>query len=139
VRSAALSADGRIVAVTDDRGTSIWDVATGRRLQRLGGATGQIALSRDGALAVTTAYPKAARIWDVGRGRTVRVLRGSSDRALDAPGAAISPDGKVVAIADFGGATLWDVASGRTWHVPRRAKRVAYGCLEAYSCPHAAS
>ena len=131
----AFSPDGTILAINDDSGrTYLWDLAAKRSIGKLppgpcrGGAV-QVLFSPDGkTLAVIgSLHSDGSRggiscLWDVASGREVAtfvVPLGPLDpngvaASGGAAGAAFSPDGTTLAIADSNGDTyLWDVATRR--------------------------
>lgn len=87
----SVSPDGRLVA-TIDRGFQVvvWDVSSGRQLRRLEPASSGVREFSGGLV--------------VAPGRKMFSSRG---RAL------FSPDGRYLAATESGGATIWDVMSGR--------------------------
>jgi WD40 repeat protein len=126
VHSLAISPNGKLLVTGDVRveGSSsgfdykpvatVWDVATGKELQRLPhpAQVSSMAFLPDGNRLVTaTGYPhesseKRAFIWDVRTGATLHELGGySAERAV----VSVSPDGKLVAIND----RLFDPDGGR--------------------------
>jgi WD40 repeat protein len=138
--NAAISGDGSTVAVEDSPGTGVdvYNVSTGKYAEFADpdgsplvgtGVNGQYnsgsAVSLDwagGVLAVGDTRGKIF-VWDVGTHKVIRTLRYDPAVTLNeglpssqgAPAATLSPDGKVVLVADDGAGqknTLWDVASG---------------------------
>jgi WD40 repeat protein len=114
---AAFSPYGKLVVTADAGGTEVWDVASGRLRQTLGGHAGasddhvsrSAVFSRDGTLVVTDSEGKTpVRIWDVVGGRLLHTLGG--DRG------AFSPNGKLVVTAGYEKTAIWDVASGKRLH-----------------------
>jgi WD40 repeat protein len=97
---------------------SVWDVATG--IPRAANAPDngytdavrQIALSPDGRVAVTSAYPERdVRLWDTATGRPLRSLpsrHGFRDGSL-----AFTPDGKYLLDGAGGAVVRWEVRAGR--------------------------
>jgi WD40 repeat protein len=118
---ALLSPDGRTVACTNGDGEEIHflDVATGRRLQALGGhrgGTGALALSPDGKLLVSSL--ESVKLWDVTAGKQLYHLldkeRVSDLTSQTVSSLAWSPDGKTLAIGVYlGDVHLFDVARGK--------------------------
>ena len=116
VSAVAFSPDGRKLALAGNLGNSgqadvrLWDVASGRRLQRgpgtAAGSARALAFSPDGRT-LAFADERHIALWDVARGR----LEGGSLAAPSVRDIAFSPDGKTVA-ASGGGVSLWDVESG---------------------------
>jgi RNA polymerase sigma factor (sigma-70 family) len=89
---AAFSPDGRMVTA----GNQVWDVASGRRLARFGDermGSCPSSFSADGRRVITVG--REARIWDVATGALVRR---AVERMPLTPNAAISPDGRLVAV-----------------------------------------
>ena len=131
----AFSPDGKTLAINDDSGrTFLWDLAARRWIGRLppgpcqGGAV-QVMFSPGGkTLAViggqrSDGSPSGIScLWDVASGREVAtfavplspIVPNGLSASGGAAGAAFSPDGRTLAIADSNGDTyLWDVATGR--------------------------
>ncbi|HVK37060.1 MAG TPA: choice-of-anchor D domain-containing protein [Candidatus Kapabacteria bacterium] len=150
VIASAFSPDGRRVAAASWDGTaSIWDVATGRRLQRLvagsnpasGGRASRVyhvEFSADGSRVLTADEGSAVRVWDVASGRPVRTFDASrvynkpnSDKAGEGdvtPERVLSPDGRRVALmfnygrVQYASPAVFDVDSGRLlFEIPQPA------------------
>lgn len=111
----AFSPDGRQLASANyDSSTILWDVETGKVVQRLQGHHDQVrsvAFHPSGTRVVTGGYDKTVRIWDPQSGKQVRVLQGHEKPIL---AVAISPDGTSVLSGGFDNvARLWDFETGR--------------------------
>ncbi len=111
----AFSPDGRQLASANyDFSTVLWDVETGRLVQRLQGHQDQVrsvAFNPSGTRVVTGSYDKTVRIWDLHSGKQVRVLKGHEKPIL---AVAISPDGTHVLSGGFDkAARLCDFETGR--------------------------
>jgi WD40 repeat protein/energy-coupling factor transporter ATP-binding protein EcfA2 len=81
-----------------------------RSLEGHAGAVNAVALSRDGARAVTGSSDACAIVWDLSNGRQVTVLRGHSSavHAVD-----FDPEGRRVLTASTDGtARVWDAVTG---------------------------
>jgi WD40 repeat protein len=114
VVAAALSPDGRLLAVTTKRGgrntTRLLDARTGRVRRTLPErGIGSLAFDADGRLLVTGSADKTARVWDAATGRLLHVLPQAGHVLAET----FSPDGKtLVTSSSDGTASLWDVKSG---------------------------
>lgn len=111
----AFSPDGRqLASANHDFSTILWDVKTGRLVQRLQGHQDQVrsvAFNPSGTRVVTGGYDKTVRIWDLHSGKQVRVLKGHEKPIL---AVAVSPDGASILSGGFDKiARLWDFETGR--------------------------
>lgn len=87
VNKAVFSNDGsRVASIGADHSVRVWEVATGRQLQRFTArikseSDGEVTISADGRLVAATAKsePEKIKIWDVETGRLVGTLKGSSE------------------------------------------------------------
>lgn len=135
VISSAFSPDGRRVTASSWDGTaSIWDVATGRRLQRLvssvPGAMGgradrvyHVEWSGDGTRLVTADEKDEVKIWDAATGRLIRTINGAVYHKADTrgrigegevtPDRAMSADGRSILLKVDNIPTLFSVDDGR--------------------------
>jgi WD40 repeat protein len=108
---ASFSADARLLALPDSKGTAIWDVVRGRLASHVDGpgpARGA-AFSADGTALVTVASDGVVRVSRVRNGQRIAVLR---TRRGSLTAAALSPDGaRVVTVGDESGTIVWDVAT----------------------------
>jgi WD40 repeat protein len=100
-----------IAVGTFDHAIRIFDVATGRERETTGhrGWVADIAVSADGARALTAGKDGTARLWDLASGRELRVLEHESQ----VYSTAFAPDGRLVATGAHDGAVrIWDPESG---------------------------
>jgi WD40 repeat protein len=117
--SFALSSDGRLIALSGDKGLTLWDVASGRKLQLFGQrSNSQIAVEfSPDARYLVSADGSASRdantlkLWDVASRKLIRTFSGHSSLVLSI---AFSPDGRTLASSSSDKTLkLWDVSSGR--------------------------
>ncbi len=122
VFAVALSPDGTTLLTAGRSSPRLWDVATGRLLLHLTGAsvaTGA-AFSPDGrrlAISSLTAFesPGGVQVLDLEEGRGVRLLRGLSGQLARV---GFSPDGRLLAgLAHDWQVGLWDRSTGQLLHV----------------------
>jgi WD40 repeat protein len=110
-RGAAVSGDGRMVVLFDDRGARTVEPASGEQVRffdRPG--TTAAALSRDGRLLATGHAGKTVRVWHTPTGARLLKLFGHVGGIVDV---AFSPNGELVASASTDGtARVWEVESG---------------------------
>ena len=114
VVAAALSPDGRLLAVAAERGgritARILDAHSGRLKERLPErAIGSLGFSADGRLLVTGSADKTARLWNASTGRQLHVLRQRGHVLAEH----FSPNGRLLVTASSDGtAAVWSVATG---------------------------
>ncbi|MCT9934637.1 WD40 repeat domain-containing serine/threonine protein kinase [Planotetraspora sp. A-T 1434] len=114
VVKAALSPDGRVLALQDDHAVRLWDAAAGTALGGgfAGGAfrgnLGVLSFDPGGRRLSIPEGSVAARWWDVGRRELIRAGSGAGADAVNA-------DGTLGVVFSTGGgrAELWDLRSGR--------------------------
>ncbi len=121
----AISGDGKLAAFASkslargvfplDQSLHVWDVQNGCGLRTIAaghcGVVSDIAMSRDGRLAVTASKDRTLNVWELRAGRHLRTLRGHTD-AINA--VALSGDGRLaLSASDDQTLKVWDVRSGR--------------------------
>ncbi|HVS38076.1 MAG TPA: serine/threonine-protein kinase [Gemmataceae bacterium] len=113
VTAASFSPDGRLlVTASCDHTARLWDVASGKELQRFlhDGAVNAASFSPDGRLLVTASSDETARVWDLASGKERQRLQPGGQVYA----ASFSPDGRLLVTASNDRtAWLWDLASGK--------------------------
>jgi WD40 repeat protein len=117
VQAVAMSADGKVAISGSYYGDwlRVWDVEKGHELEKLPGHDHRrisgVAVSADGAIAVSASDDKTLKVWDLKSGRERWTLRGHDGEVWDV---AVSADGKI-AVSASKDTTLrvWDLESGR--------------------------
>jgi WD40 repeat protein len=131
VYSVAFSPDGKTLASTGvrDHAIRLWDVATGRAIHPLAGHAGEVMylqFAADGRTLVSRGLDRKVLEWDLAAGAVRRRLLCGSTAKTWWGAAAVSPDGKTVALAEWTlpaekrkdfTIRLWDTATGRELHV----------------------
>jgi WD40 repeat protein/tRNA A-37 threonylcarbamoyl transferase component Bud32 len=104
---------GRWVAGVD-HALRLWDVGTRREVRRFRGHEGPVnavALSADGARALSGGVERTLRLWDVATGKELRQFEGHRNDVL---AIAFSPDGRLALSAGWDQTVrLWEVATGK--------------------------
>ncbi len=113
LRQLAFSPDTKtLLGVSRDRTIEVWDVSSGKLIQRLQGhkaAIEQAQFSADSQRVVSASRDRTARIWHIASGQLVTTLYHRDVISS----AHFSPDGKLVAIASWDGtARILDAATG---------------------------
>lgn len=131
-RGVATTADGGLVATSDDRDVTLWDMTTYEPASSISGAGTVLRMSTNGKLLVTTsAEDRAIQLWDTTTGAAPVMLRHAGD-LIDVYDATFSPDGKIIAtISDGPGGDsdvrVWDASSGEEiTSIDPRASDVAF-------------
>ena len=103
----------RVLSVTPDPLTiQLWNVMTGRILHTFTGHSAivsSLAISSDGALALSGSYDRSMKLWNLSTGALVRTFADTSE--IDA--VAFSPDGRrALSSSHDGSLKVWNVQSG---------------------------
>ena len=115
VTALAFSPDGKVLASAGvDGWICLWDVATGKRLQRFEGHDEKpvygLSYAPDGKLLASAGADYLVRLWDPATAKLVRELKGHKDKVA---AVAFSPDGKLLASASYDSSIrLWDPTTG---------------------------
>ena len=108
------SPDGRTLASADVEGgpVRLWDVATGKEGQSLGGGSSPIAYSPDGRTLASAGQDNTVKLWDAAKWQVIRTLSGHRFVVFDV--AFSRPDGRMLASASQDlTVKLWDTATGK--------------------------
>lgn len=109
--SIEFSPDGKIVATSGmDHALRLWEVESGRDLAVVRGHTElitKISFSPDGGRVATSSHDGTIRLWDWRRRNPAVIRHGIPKLAA----AAVSPDGRALALAGYAQVRVWDLAS----------------------------
>jgi WD40 repeat protein len=117
VRSVAVHRNSLVIAGGDDRKIWLWDLLEnhGNTLSGHDHTVWSVALSRDGARALSGSLDKTVRLWDLPRGKQLKKLEGHTDTVL---AVAFTPDGRrAVSGSTDKTLRLWDLDTGETIRV----------------------
>jgi len=110
----AISPDGAIFLTSGARTLELWNIARGelaRSFQDHTAGVASVALSRDGACALSGSDDATMKLWEVASGRVIRTF---AEHSSSVGAVAFSPDGTAVLSGDDDGTLkLWDASSGR--------------------------
>jgi WD40 repeat protein len=114
----AVSPNGRLALSGGTDGTlRVWDLKTGKELNKLKGHTGQtftVAFHSDGRHVLSGGDDNQLFLWDLTSAKKVRSFAGHTGCVC---GAAFSPDGNRIASGSHDRTIrMWDVASGKEWN-----------------------
>jgi WD40 repeat protein len=101
----------------NDRAVRVWDTETGVLVHTLHGHTGPlraIAVTADGALAVSTDLDGKALVWDLASGEPRFALSGHTDWTSGVATGTLASDGRrAVTIGEDSAVCVWDLEAGR--------------------------
>ena len=120
---AGFGSKGMLMSGGSPNPLKVWDVATRRLIRRLNGHTGyclSLDFSRDGKLLASCSRDGTAILWSTETWKATRTIQNPDKESLYKSGrpgmydgVALSPDGKLLALASREGTVqLWDVANG---------------------------
>lgn len=111
VESAALSPDGRTLAITDVEHVRLWEMATGELRLTIDISPAMltdsqpVVFSADGRTLYIAARGKSIQAWDLATGKSLRPFKSS----VFSYGVELSPDGRTLLAAYADGVRLWDI------------------------------
>lgn len=104
--SAAISPDGKIVAIGQPSGVTLVDAETGNELRGLDPTPTHCTVFSDDGMMLATGHPDTIKIWDVRSGQERNHL------PCNAGWIKIAPDGKTLASSEGSTIRLWDLNTG---------------------------
>jgi WD40 repeat protein len=114
VGAIAFSPDSQRVAVSGQSPISVYEVATGKRVQQIQENGYALAFSRDGKTLASSGHDSTIRLWDLATGKEHLPAAGHQEKIRTL---SVSGDGRFVATTGGGGGTrvirLWDARTGR--------------------------
>ncbi len=114
VNAISQSFDGKLIAVAAERGVSLWDTPTGRRLALPNLPQGDITsveLSADGSRFLTAGMNHSVSVWETSTGRAVATITEQPDaHSTGVLRASLHPEGRQVIVSGIGrNAMVWNV------------------------------
>ena len=109
-----MSADGRLVAMSDNQQVEIWETRPGRLRSKIAANVTGVEFDLNGTRLVTGGGQRepVARVWESASGQLLRDLRGHTHSINSAR---FSPDGRLIVTASQDNtARVWRVADGRS-------------------------
>lgn len=114
VTALAMSPDGKTVLIAAERSLHLWDLDSGEILQQFDGHTAtvaSVAITDDGARAVSGSDDRTVRIWDLKSGQEIAILTGHEGAVRTV---AVMPGGRwVLSGSSDQSVRLWDLSSSR--------------------------
>ncbi|HTU91005.1 MAG TPA: sigma-70 family RNA polymerase sigma factor, partial [Gemmataceae bacterium] len=114
-KNIALSPDGKLVAVGQEKAIILWNLVSGKEVRRLAQANASgFVFSPDGKILAAGGYDPAIHLWDLSTGKKITQFDWKRDRT-SVTVLAFTPDGKtLIAGQKFHSKIgLWNVASGK--------------------------
>jgi WD40 repeat protein len=140
VNSVAPTADGRFLlsgGASDDRTVRVWELATGHCLHTLQGHTGSVrsvAVTADGALALSGGRDGTVRVWELATGRCLRTLEAHTGSVTSV---AVSADGHLaLSSGNDGTVRVWEIDRELEATEPADWDERAAPYLEAFLARH---
>lgn len=134
------SADGSRVLVLADKGPTVWDAVSGRKLHALQGHSGWVNMaifSPDGRRVLTAGKDQTARLWDVSTGAEVRRF---TDHDKEVLSVSFSPDAATLATVGADGIVrVWNADTGEKLQVIDAGRRTGGSTPRALFSPDGTS
>jgi WD40 repeat protein len=131
IASMVFSPDGKVLATAGWKFVCLWDVITGKELQRFpAGFCANAAFSPDGKLLAVVADNKKLCVWDIAKHQIVAELelRRIQNLSGGVPSIAFAESGEVLRFADvFGTLQAWDLRNGKELSLPDLPEKVQLG------------